>query len=70
MRLFFFEKNNKANDRMQTEKNIRNQIMDTTTKILMKTILKIGLMYIFSCNLYAKCSKEDVDYYLEKGFTT
>jgi len=44
--------------------------MDITTKILVKTILKIGLIYVFAGNLYAKCSKEDVDYYLEKGFTT
>ncbi len=35
-----------------------------------KTVLNIGLFYIFAGNVNAKCSKEDVDYYLEKGFTT
>ena len=32
--------------------------------------MNIGLFYIFAGSVNAKCSKEDVDYYLEKGFTT
>ena len=44
--------------------------MEITTKVTVKTIFKIGLVYIFAVNSHAKCSKEDVDYYLEKGFTT
>ena len=35
-----------------------------------KTVMNIGLFYIFAGSVNAKCSKEDVDYYLEKGFTT
>jgi hypothetical protein len=44
--------------------------MTRIIKITIKAVLNIGLFYIFAGNVNAKCSKEDVDYYLEKGFTT
>ena len=44
--------------------------MTRIIKITMKAALNIGLFYIFSGKVHAKCNKEDVDYYLEKGFTT
>jgi hypothetical protein len=39
-------------------------------KLTIKVIYNIGFIYIFVSSASAKCSKEDVDYYLEKGFTT
>ena len=33
-------------------------------------MLNIMLIYIFASSANAKCIKEDIDYYLEKGFTT
>lgn len=44
--------------------------MIKTIEIKMKTILNIMLIYIFANSANAKCIKEDIDYYLEKGFTT
>ena len=44
--------------------------MTRIIKITMKAALNIGLFYIFFGNVHATCNKEDVDYYLEKGFTT
>ena len=39
-------------------------------KLTIKAMLKIACIYIFVSSANAKCSKEDVNYYLEKGFTT
>ena len=39
-------------------------------KLTIKTMLKIACIYIFVSSANAKCSKEDVNYYLERGFTT
>ena len=44
--------------------------MTRTIEIKMKTMLNIMLIYIFASSASAKCIKEDIDYYLEKGFTT
>ena len=39
-------------------------------KLTIKVMFNIGFIYIFVSSASAKCSKEDIDYYLEKGFTT
>jgi hypothetical protein len=39
-------------------------------KLATKVMLNLGCIYIFVSSASAKCSKEDIDYYLEKGFTT
>ena len=38
--------------------------------LTIKIVLNIGCIYIFINSASAKCSKADIDYYLEKGFTT
>lgn len=38
--------------------------------LTIKIMLNIGCIYIFINSASAKCSKADIDYYLEKGFTT
>ena len=38
--------------------------------LTIKIIFNIGCAYIFVSSASAKCSKADIDYYLEKGFTT
>ena len=38
--------------------------------ILKNKVIFILLIYFLSKNANAKCSKEDINYYLEKGFTT
>tara|TARA_Y200000002_G_scaffold278848_1_gene232956 strand:- start:2009 stop:2923 length:915 start_codon:yes stop_codon:yes gene_type:complete len=39
-------------------------------KLTIKMTINIVCIYIFVSSASAKCSKEDIDYYLEKGFTT
>ena len=39
-------------------------------KLTIKVMFNIGFIYIFVSGANAKCNKEDIDYYLEKGFTT
>ena len=39
-------------------------------KLTIKVMLNIGCIYIFISSASAKCNKEDISYYLERGFTT
>ena len=44
--------------------------MSGIIKLTIKVMINIGCIYIFISSASAKCSKEDINYYLERGFTT